>query len=42
MMHTDRGFSYCVDIASVSGAMNMWKWNGDEDNLTEANWTELR
>jgi prepilin-type N-terminal cleavage/methylation domain-containing protein len=42
MMHTDRGFSYCVGILNVSGSMNMWKWNGDEDNLTEPDWTELR
>ena len=42
IMHNLRGFSYCVDILNVSGSMNMWKWNGDEDNLTEATWTELR
>jgi prepilin-type N-terminal cleavage/methylation domain-containing protein len=42
MMHTDRGFSYCVDILNVSGAMNMWKWNGDSDSTTVTDWTELR
>ena len=42
IMHADRGFSYCVDILNVSGSMNMWKWNGDEDNLTVTEWTELR
>jgi prepilin-type N-terminal cleavage/methylation domain-containing protein len=42
IMHTLRGFSYCVSIVNFSGSMNMWKWNGDEDNLTETTWTELR
>ena len=42
IMHNLRGFSYCVDILNVSGSMNMWKWNGDEDNTTETTWTELR
>ena len=42
IMHNLRGFSYCVDIMNVSGSMNMWKWNGDEDNTTVTEWTELR
>jgi len=39
---TTRGFSYCVQIGNHAGNVNMWKWDGDADNLTVTTWTELR
>ncbi|MEC4686517.1 MAG: prepilin-type N-terminal cleavage/methylation domain-containing protein [Nitrospirota bacterium] len=39
---TGRGFSYCVRISNLSGTTNMWKWDGDKDNTSETNWTEIR
>ena len=40
--HTGRGYSYCVRVSNNAGALNMWKWDGDEDNSSETNWKELR
>jgi prepilin-type N-terminal cleavage/methylation domain-containing protein len=42
IMHTDRGFSYCINIINFSGSINMFKWNGDSDNTAVTEWTELR
>lgn len=40
--HTERGYSYCARVSNSAAAMNMWKWNGDIDNLGVTTWTELR
>lgn len=37
-----RGYSYCVRISNLSGTTNMWKWDGDKDNTSETDWTEIR
>ncbi|GBE37020.1 hypothetical protein BMS3Bbin07_01178 [bacterium BMS3Bbin07] len=39
---TVRGYSYCVRISNLSGTTNMWKWDGDIDNTSETDWTEVR
>ncbi len=39
---TTRGYSYCVRISNNVGVTNMWKWDGDINNQTETNWTEIR
>ena len=41
---TTRGYSYCVIISNNAGATNMWKWNGDANNLNPPlpAWTEIR
>lgn len=39
---TGRGYSYCVRISNLSGTTNMWKWDGDKDNTSETDWTEIR
>ena len=42
---TIRGYSYCVRISNTSGSMNMWKWDGDNENATnqgKTTWTEIR
>lgn len=39
---TGRGYSYCVRISNLSGATNMWKWDGDIENTDLTTWTELR
>ncbi|VAX29911.1 hypothetical protein MNBD_NITROSPIRAE03-1602 [hydrothermal vent metagenome] len=39
---TARGYSYCVRISNLSGATNMWKWDGDKDNNDVSTWTEIR
>lgn len=42
LQHSGRGYSYCVRISNTSGAMNMWKWDGDRDNPAVTSWTEVR
>ena len=37
-----RGYTYCVQIANASGAVDLYKWNGDANHLTETTWTEIR
>ncbi len=39
---TTRGYSYCVRISNLSGATNMWKWDGDIENNDVTTWTEIR
>jgi len=39
---TIRGYSYCVRISFNTGQMNMWKWDGDADNVGVPTWTEIR
>ncbi len=43
--HTGRGYSYAVRISNLSGATNMWKWDGDNENTinkAKTTWTEIR
>jgi prepilin-type N-terminal cleavage/methylation domain-containing protein len=42
LQYTPRGYSYSVEIANTTGAMNMWKWKGDSDNPLETDWVEIR
>ncbi len=37
-----RGYSYLVRVSNLSGSTSMWKWNGDAENPTETEWTEIR
>ena len=39
---TTRDNSYVVRISTSAGATNMWKWDGDENNLGVTTWTEMR
>lgn len=39
---TTRDYSYCVRVSNNAGTTNMWRWDGDENNLSEINWTEIR
>jgi hypothetical protein len=40
--HTGRGYSYAAVIRSTTGAMSLWRWNGDADSPGDTTWTELR
>lgn len=40
--HTGRGYTYCVELANTAGKLNLFLWQGDEDNTSETGWTELR
>ena len=42
LQQTTRDYSYAVTIRNLAGSTNLWKWDGDENNLTVTNWTEIR
>lgn len=39
---TGRGYTFAVELANTAGKTNLFMWRGDEDNLSETEWTELR
>ena len=38
----ERGYTYCVFIADLTGLVDLFMWNGYAENDNEVNWTELR
>ncbi|HLC15726.1 MAG TPA: GspH/FimT family pseudopilin [Thermodesulfovibrionia bacterium] len=40
--HVGKAYTYCVRISNYSGLTNLWRWDGDEDNPTKTEWTEIR
>ncbi len=42
LTQTTRDYSYVVALNNVAGSTNMWKWDGDENNLLVTTWTEIR
>jgi len=40
--HTGRGYTYLVRISNLAGTTNMWKWDGDIENTSVTDWTEIR
>jgi hypothetical protein len=42
--HVERGYSYAVRVSNTSGLLNVWRWDGDneEGNTDNTDWTEIR
>ncbi len=40
--HDGRGYTYLVRISNLAGTVNMWKWDGDKENTSVTDWTEIR
>ena len=39
---SNRGYTFCVELANTAGKTNIFMWQGDEDNTGVTTWTELR
>ncbi len=39
---SSRGYTFCVELANVSGLTNLYLWQGDVYNNTDTAWTEIR
>lgn len=42
IQHTNRGFSYEVEVQNLSGLINLWQWDGDAKNDAVITWREVR
>lgn len=39
---TNRGYTFCAELANTASKTNLFMWQGDEDNTGVITWTELR
>jgi hypothetical protein len=40
--HDSRGYTYCLIVGTMSGKIDLWRWQGEVDNNLEDKWTEVR
>ncbi len=40
--NTDRGYTFCVELANSAGTIDLYMWQGHSGNTGETIWTEIR
>ncbi|GBD97644.1 MAG TPA: prepilin-type N-terminal cleavage/methylation domain-containing protein [Nitrospirae bacterium] len=41
LQHIGRGYAFCVELVNAAGLIDLFMWEGDEDDTGNTGWTEI-